>query len=90
MLFTTIFIDNEKQGEGFWSAGIYVLKDFKPLRIGFVLVIHFPLQISITLESFVRNFSEDSKEQIDKEIKQMLILKGLVDKVEVHKHDFNL
>lgn len=78
---------NEIQGEGFWNTEIYILKDFKPLKIGSVLVFQHPVVIQespvpvrtfVTFESFVRNFSDASKENIDKEIKQMLILRGLV------------
>ncbi|MNW54207.1 hypothetical protein D3C74_318000 [compost metagenome] len=81
---------NEVQRENAWSAEFYILKELAPLKVGDVIVIQSPLEILVSLESFVKNFSNDSKEQIDKEIKQMLILRGLVNEVEVPQNEFCL
>ncbi|WP_059051403.1 hypothetical protein [Paenibacillus senegalimassiliensis] len=75
--------DNEIQRTGIWGAEIYISKDCTPLKIGFVFVNEPAVEVSVIFESFIRDYSNESREGLDNQIKQLLIQRGVVKKVEV-------
>lgn len=74
---------SETQRRGVWGAEIYISKAPKPLKIGFVLVFQSSAKVSVIFESFIRNYSDESREVLNNQIKQLLILRGVVKEAEV-------